>query len=195
MPRVNRTPWVDRHAGPTPVKAPARKGINWIAGRLARIQHPDIECETFYSLAQHSVVMARILEDDARLALYGLMHHAHAAWLGGVSREGHAEIERLSFGEEPLAFLISQCDRVALPDVGLPEVVPTDVLRVLEVATRVANATARRDLVPGSEIGADEETFNKPINPLTWDCAEELFINEAERLCMYAGLPMMGVAA
>ena len=92
MPRVNKTPWIDRHAGTTPVKAPGRKGLNWIAGRLARIHHPDIECETFYSLAQHSVLMARILEHDARLALHGLMYHAPAAWLGGITREAQREI-------------------------------------------------------------------------------------------------------
>ena len=68
---------------------PADVRIGDIAHHLARQCRYNGACRGFLSVAQHSVVVARILDDrygDMRLSLLGLLHDAHEAYTGDIVR-------------------------------------------------------------------------------------------------------------
>ena len=163
--------WIQTHSGRVfdlLQPHPDAVDIDDIAHALAQICRFTGHTDAFYSVAQHSVIVSRIVPDQDALA--GLLHDATEAYVGDVSR--------------PLKSLLpdyKQLERriwdVIAKKYGVPSKLPASV----KEADNVALMTERRDLLSacGPEWdGALErlETLPDRIKPLTPYAARELFL-------------------
>jgi hypothetical protein len=132
-----------------------------IAQALSHICRFTGHTREFYSVAQHSVLVSRIVSPKhARIALY---HDAAEAYLGDVSR--------------PLKSLLPDYQAIErrvqadiLKKLGLPEEIPEEVKK----ADRILLATEQRDLMPAHydvwPVIADIEPLPDRIEPWApWD--------------------------
>lgn len=112
--------------------------IDDIAHALAHVCRYGGHCRQFYSVAQHSVHVSKLV--PRHLALHGLMHDASEAYLGDVVRPLKAQLPEYKRIEHQLEQLISE--RFGIRPLGADEV------KILKAADLVALQTERRDLLP-----------------------------------------------
>lgn len=91
-------------------------------------------CKTFYSVADHSVMVSEIVSPG--MALIGLLHDATEAYLGDMVRPVKRSLGDYQQAEDKLWQCVAE-------HYCLPQVLPHEV----KVADNVALATERRDLV------------------------------------------------
>lgn len=137
----------------------------------------------FYSVAEHSVRLATILEEAGEsweVVLFGLLHDAAEAYLVDLPRP----LKRDSALGEAYMDAEERCLRAVMCHFGLwrpqPRCVSAADLRML--------ATERRDLMPGDDVWAviaDVEPLEEVIEP--WDPrdARETFLFEFHRYSRY----------
>lgn len=191
-PRERRSqPWLQTAGGRrvsvlTPL--PDDVSIRDIAAHLAKIARFSGATALFYSVAQHSVIVSQMF-GNAMEALYALLHDAHEAYLGDVTRPVKAGL----FGEDQLdrlAMLAERHDYAIRLAVGLNPELPAGLDPFIGHADMIALATERRDLL------ADQIDWSMPlppplpqaIRPLSWDRAEQLFLWRFRELCALTGI-------
>lgn len=113
--------------------------IEDIAHGLANICRFGGHCKSFYSVAQHSLIVANELPQSLRFC--GLMHDATEAYIGDMVRPLKYQIPQFREIEENLW-------RVIAEKFGLPEVIPSDVKTVDDAVLM----TERRDILIASSI-------------------------------------------
>lgn len=123
----------------------ARISIEDIAKPLSQINRFGGHTLAPYSVAQHSVLVSRLL-DTPELRRYGLLHDAAEAFLpgGDIVRPGKMWICKHT---DALRDLEAELERCILLRFGLPPGLPREVKR----ADRVALLTERRDVMPQQE--------------------------------------------
>lgn len=148
--------------------------IEDIAHALSMICRYGGHCREFYSVAQHSVIVAEAVwaahPDDTGLALNALLHDAAEAYLGDVVRPlkltmpGYKALEHLTEG-------------VIAAGLELPGVTP-EQKAIIKHFDDVALMTERRDLVNhcGIEWTPRAEPLKKVIEPWPAKIAERGFI-------------------
>lgn len=109
--------------------------IEDIAGALSRLCRFTGQTREFYSVAQHSVVVSRMLPD--RLKLAGLLHDAHEAFVGDISTPLKGLLPDFRALEHRI-------QRVVLARFGLHHPLPLEVKHADECAL----LTEARDLLP-----------------------------------------------
>lgn len=143
-----------------------------------------------YSVAQHSVLVAEFLEKTGagpRLALLGLLHDAHEAYLHDIS----SPAKRALFGAENINTYAYRCrvfDAAIREAIGLaePTEIETDAVHAMDL---VVFATEWRDLMPDeSPCPCDVRPASTRVKPIAWDKAEDKFFKTYERLALAAGL-------
>jgi 5'-deoxynucleotidase YfbR-like HD superfamily hydrolase len=135
-----------------------------------------------YSVAQHSVLVSRIVEQ--RMGLYptpetpvnepllGLMHDAHEAYIGDLV----SPVKKL-LGDS-WSGLERTCDVIIQLGFALKR--NPNSLAVVKEADQIALATEVRDLIPGGRIVGGTnlpEPLHEHIVPLEWVEAKNLFLN------------------
>jgi hypothetical protein len=124
-------------------------------------------CRTFYSVAQHSVLVSKIMpEQDAK---WGLMHDASEAYLTDIAKPIKCLLSNYAQAEETLMKCVAE-------RFGLPWPMPQSV----HLADITLLATEKRDLMPP---GNRHWTCLDGITPLT-DVIEPWEPREAERMFM-----------
>lgn len=111
--------------------------IEEIAHGLSLICRFGGQCREFYSVAQHSVLVARHLPSE--LALCGLLHDAPEAYLGDIIRPLKRHSAMDGYGSLEAAAWISFAQRF-----GVPLIIPPEV----KLADNRMLITERRDLLP-----------------------------------------------
>lgn len=145
-----------------------------------------------YSVAQHSIVVAGILQRHSpRLGLLGLLHDAHEYVLTDMI----TPVKRAHFGntgfpterdhlEDGLDRAIHARFSIALPDAKERE--------AIGLIDEVALATEWRDLMPqGTACPVAAPADRQVIKPWPWHKAEEEYLKAFERLSILAGIKGM----
>jgi len=167
--------------------APALIRIRDIAHHLALINRFGGATPLPYSVAQHSVVVARIAEqvsDEPLLALQALLHDAPEYVTGDITTPMQMA---LGAGREDYKRVDSAV--LAVIHVGLGVPLPdAQAAKTIRYADMKAFATEWRDMMTG-QCPVDHGlpvTFG--IKPIPWHMAEEKFLKEYDRLSMLAGI-------
>lgn len=171
-----------------------------IAAQLAKLCRFAGATTTFYSVAQHSVLVADIVlarwPGHHQAALYGLLHDAHEVVIGDIPAPARDYLHR-AVGWTLLDAYAQDIDEAVTIAAGLPWPVPGDIAQAVGCADRVArHAEARcllaepaRGVPPWPEL-TDLKPWHKPVKPLPWDKAETLFVARLTELAGLAGVPL-----
>tara|TARA_Y100000310_G_C20700591_1_gene829508 strand:- start:2114 stop:2668 length:555 start_codon:yes stop_codon:yes gene_type:complete len=151
--------------------------IKDIAHALAMKCRFNGHCLKFYSIAEHSVRVANLLEEDGYIApipLWGLIHDAGEAYLADVPRPIKKGIPFFNELETKVLNVIVEAlgiDRLELKDV-----------KILKNADNVLLATEKRDLMgePPAKWMALPHPLACPICPLSPELSEIVFMEKWE---------------
>lgn len=161
--------WIQTYTGKQFFPFDPRTGdidIRDIAHSLSNLCRFNGHCRSFYSVADHSVRVSRIVDDD--LALWGLLHDAAEAYLSDIPRPIKASIPEFDAMERKLLRSVVGCFDLAWP---MPEEVrkADDVLLVTEA----------RDLMepPPASWELEAKPLEEPIVPLSANQAERAFLD------------------
>ena len=168
MPTLNGNGWDLLHPSPE---------IDWmnIAGALAKICRFNGQCQSFYSVAQHCSLVASLMPPQWRL--YGLLHDAHEAFVGDITRPMQ---EALSYSYDRHRQIATAHDQVIYAAVGLAWPIDVDIKQAVHFADNKALATEWRDLIyPDypAPFGLPEPN-PRPIKPLPWPKAMEQWLDD-----------------
>ena len=161
--------------------------IRDIAHHLALLNRFCGATELPYSVAQHSVVVARITEqasDDPLLSLQALLHDAPEAYTGDITTPMQMALgdARENFKQVENSVLLAIHAGLGVP---LPNETAAGTIRY---ADRRAFATEWRDMMRGQCPVDHGNPANFPVKPEPWHKAEEKFLKAYERLSMLAGI-------
>ena len=113
-------------------------------------------CRTFYSVAQHSVLVSKALEREGRspaVQLQGLMHDAAEAYLPDVARPVKSRLEGFARVEAEVELAIA--DAFALPWPWSTAVKRVDVAILRDEAARLMNCDLSDWHLPEPALGID----------------------------------------
>lgn len=160
--------------------------ISDIAHALSQICRFTGHTRRFYSVAQHSVLVSRIVPKEHALA--GLLHDAHEAFVGDMATPLKDLLPSYRTIEE-------RAWRAVATRLGVDSVPPDDVKR----ADLIALATERRDLLPRDgrewEILANVTPLFDRIAPMRPEAAEILFLTRYRAITMAARQGVLAGAA
>jgi hypothetical protein len=147
--------------------------IEDIATALSRECRYAGHCKHFYSVAQHSVLVSRLVPEE--LALEGLLHDAVKAYLKDLPLPLKALLP--DYREMEARFDMAIRKRFGLPETPSLEIKQADLVLL---------ATERRDLLPDKidpwPCISGIETMPKRIWPLSPEMAREQFLDRYKRL-------------
>jgi len=129
-------------------------------------------CTTFYSVAEHSVRVSKIVPPEH--ALWGLLHDAGEAYLTDLPRPVKSQMERFRDLEDIVLQKVMEKYGLSWP---MPEPVHHADMVMLE--------TERRDLMRPCTTpwSIDVEPLKDIIAPLSQQEAKELFLKRFQELC------------
>ena len=150
-----------------------RVAIEDIAHGLAYQCRFNGQTQEFYSVAQHSLVVASLVPTDLRLA--ALLHDAAEAYLGDMVKPLKVLLPEFAVLEDKVSVLIANAFGIDFSDYA-----------PIKRADLIALATEKRDLMPHS---AERWTYLDNIRPLPGRivpmqpaAAKQAFLNEFTRL-------------
>ncbi|MDY0003541.1 MAG: phosphohydrolase [Polyangia bacterium] len=128
-------------------------------------------CLRFYSVAEHSVRVSRVV--PASDALWGLLHDAAEAYIGDLPRPVKANAPEFRGIEDRLLLVVAEA-------FGLPWPMP-EAVRLAD--DRLLSTEARDLMAPHpASWNLREEPLQERIEPIGWEAAEDAFLVRFEEL-------------
>lgn len=156
--------------------APRADAVIWpdIAESLAKICRFGGHARHHYSVAQHSVLVADLLPPALRA--YGLLHDAHEAFLGDVTRPLKRALATLGEGRA-MAELTRRADAAIHAAAHLPWPLSAADAAAVKAADNIALATEARDLMAAKPGVWDflPPPHRRVITPWPWPKAMDAF--------------------
>lgn len=184
-------PWIPTATGrKVSIREPLKGQISIrdIAARLAKQCRFVGEPGLFYSVAQHNVAVSEMFAGPTE-ATYALLNNAHEAYLGHLTPQVK---EALTQGGHLGRYgtLAERFDHAIHMAIGINPEMPYGLDSMIWHADRVQLATELRDVVPGTGDGWGPlpDPRPRPIVPMRWDKAEDLFLRRFRELCALTGL-------
>lgn len=176
-------PWMPTARGAVfPLLGPAAADVDFraVAEGLAKACRFAGQLAAFYSVAQHSVVVADMLPPEARP--YGLLHDAHEAFVGDIPTPVEEALRRLGAGDA-VGRLKAGLDAAIFPAAGLAWPLPANIAYMVRCADLTALATERRDLLAaGPAWGRDlPPPLARVITPWPWHRALDAYVDRLRR--------------
>lgn len=168
MTNDNRGPWSDTYTGRFYPLTPRPEDIHIrdIAQGLGNICRFTGQCRTFFSVAQHSILVALLCPVEDRL--WGLLHDAAEAYIADVSRPVKylAEMQPYRNRERLIQSVIARRFGLSMP-------IPPTVKK----ADNILLATEARDLTRngGRDWQLEEKPMDERIVPWSPDAAGQTF--------------------
>ncbi len=163
---------------------PREHDINFrdIAFSLAKLCRFSGHTTSFYSVAQHSVLVADCLPPE--LQAYGLLHDAHEAFIGDTTSPVKRALDQVNpNGSAGLAYLAGIWDERIHEKAGLAWPLTKTQKQQIKCADMVLLATEKRDLLaPTPAWPGSYRPLKKVIKPLPEDRAAELFMAKFDLL-------------
>jgi 5'-deoxynucleotidase YfbR-like HD superfamily hydrolase len=158
---------------------PVEIRIEDIAHALSNLCRFGGHCRKFYSVAQHSVLVSRIV--SLQLALEGLLHDAAEAYLGDMVRPLKASMPAFSRAEEKVYAAVAE-------KFNLPPRIHREVARadLVALSTEARDLMAREESIWGKWVGR-VRPLPRRIIPLAPPLAEKLFLERFRELTRPAG--------
>lgn len=148
------TPWIATATGGSfDLLKPTREQIDWrdIAHALSHICRFTGHVTEFYSVAEHSVRVALLVEEAApsnpRAGLYALLHDAHEAYIGDWSTPLKSAMKSVAGDVGINRRLTMPIDAAIFSAFCLPPKMPDDIASLVSAADLTMLATEKRDLL------------------------------------------------
>lgn len=156
-----------------------------IAHHLALLNRFNGASDMPISVAQHSVYVAKVvahLKGSPIAQLWGLLHDAHEAYLGDITRPMKAML-----GDDLIRSIVARFDYAIQSRFAMEADLTDSHLRLVKTADDMALAAEWRDQMPGDcPLKSPAAPF--PVKPVPWHKAEEQFLNTFAHLHAAAGL-------
>lgn len=139
------------------------------------------------SVAHHCLSVERILAEAGQapeICLMGLLHDAHEAWLGDITRPVKQLVAQ---PRAPLPLAEARLDHLVFRHVGLNPAVLAHGHHIVAAADEVALATEWRFAMAGP-CPADARPASFAIRELHWTVAKGRFLDTFRRLAVASGL-------
>ncbi len=161
---------------------PLPEDVDWrdIAYHLAKICRFNGATLSHYSVAQHSIIVARQLPPEWRL--YGLLHDAHEFAFGDMTQPVKLALSIFKHergnGMSAYEVLEARAAHAIHRAAGLFFPLVDEIEDAVKRADMVALATEARDLLAPSSIpwGLIHKPLTRPIIPWSWPKAEQEFL-------------------
>jgi hypothetical protein len=172
-----QSPWVYTvNGGQVPLLNPTPEHIHVmdIAEGLSKQCRYNGQVTSFYSVAQHSCVVMKLLPDEIKP--YGLLHDAHEAYIGDMVSPMKKAINEMG-SLRAITRITRNLDEAIYRAFGLKFPIPSDVKELIIHADMTALATEKRDLLNAQQWDVIlPEPANFKITPMAWPVALEKFV-------------------
>ena len=191
---ANKQAWLTTRSGiQFFLNSPSESMIHWddIAESLAKTCRFNGHCRGFYSVAQHSMIVANAMPIESRI--YGLLHDAHEAYTGDIISPvknciGTVRQSRLDSMQNNIDRQIYSAAKIPPPN--------EDLKQRIHIADIRALATEWRDIVVSKHDGRpffkddeDLRPFDGHIKPLpNWETAKAAFLQDLAQELQHRGI-------
>ena len=188
-------PWIQTLTGhPFPILSATSADIRFpeIAEALSKICRFNGHCRGFYSVAQHSVLVADIVQadtgatpytDDGReMLLYALLHDAHEAYISDII----TPVKQALGMDRAITEATDRLDAAIFAAAGLPVEMPGHVKRAVKNADLTALMTEKRDLLTDAPACSFKRPpFKRVISAQSWVTANDRFMAKFRQLTQW----------
>jgi 5'-deoxynucleotidase YfbR-like HD superfamily hydrolase len=157
--------------------------VDDIAHALSNLCRFSGHCRSFYSVAEHSVLVSRIIRDaypqDTNAIWAGLLHDATEAYVGDITTPLKDLLPQFKELEEQLAVKIAKKFKIRWDERTLARVKTADLIALSTEAKLLFEDISQWDIIKSYE---SKKYLVHPLFPVSPMTAKRMFMKEFERV-------------